>query len=292
MNTTQLECFVSVANFLNFSRAAEQLRITQPAVSHQINALEDELGIKLFRRSSKSVRLTPAGQLFIQYAEDMLKLYGLSKARLKECQETLHQRLGIGFRNYIELRLLRTALSKLRQNVPNLLPVLRLIPTASLDKLLEEEDVEILLSLQEELPPKAAYRELARCPLVCICAPDNPLAEFSQLSIQQLRTSGRIASCPPTTYPPALFAIQSQLLSGRGPEQILFCDSLEIVYTLVEAGYAFTVMPDLPSIRQPGLCYIPVPQFEPLSFGAIYRAGDRSPSLHLFLSFLKPLMES
>ena len=44
MNTTQLECFVSVANYLNFSRAAEELRITQPAVSHQIRTLEDELG--------------------------------------------------------------------------------------------------------------------------------------------------------------------------------------------------------------------------------------------------------
>ena len=47
MNTTQLECFMAVSNFLNFSRAAEHLRLTQPAVSHQINSLEDELGVKL-----------------------------------------------------------------------------------------------------------------------------------------------------------------------------------------------------------------------------------------------------
>ena len=53
LNTTQLECFTEVANFLNFSRAAEHLRITQPAVSHQINTLEDELGVKLFLRTSK-----------------------------------------------------------------------------------------------------------------------------------------------------------------------------------------------------------------------------------------------
>lgn len=52
---------MAVSNFLNFSRAAEQLRITQPAVSHQINTLEDELGVKLFYRTSKRVRLTQAG---------------------------------------------------------------------------------------------------------------------------------------------------------------------------------------------------------------------------------------
>ena len=66
MNTTQLECFMTVANFLNFSRAAEVLRITQPAVSHQINTLEDELGVKLFHRNSKSVRLTREGYLFVK----------------------------------------------------------------------------------------------------------------------------------------------------------------------------------------------------------------------------------
>ena len=84
MNTTQLECFLAVANFLNFSRAAEQLRITQPAVSYQVNTLEDELGAKLFERTSKAVRLTQAGYLFWQYANDILKLAGMSKARVKE----------------------------------------------------------------------------------------------------------------------------------------------------------------------------------------------------------------
>ena len=178
MNTTQLECFLAVANFLNFSRAAEQLRITQPAVSHQISSLEDELGTKLFFRTSKSVRLTQAGHLFTQYANEILKLSGLSRARLKECQETLPQRFGIGCRNFIELRLLRPVLAQLGQEQPRLLPVLRLLPYASLENLLAEDDVQVLLSLQESAPPKAVYRELARCPLVCICTPDHPLAAY------------------------------------------------------------------------------------------------------------------
>ena len=57
MNTTQLECFLAVADCLNFSKAAERLRLTQPAVSHQIKSLEDELEVELFNRSSKSVRM-------------------------------------------------------------------------------------------------------------------------------------------------------------------------------------------------------------------------------------------
>ena len=87
MNTTQLESFMEVANCLNFSRAAQRLNITQPAVSHQISALENELGVKLFQRTSKSVRLTQEGYLFTQYAGEILKLSQNSMARMKESSQ-------------------------------------------------------------------------------------------------------------------------------------------------------------------------------------------------------------
>ena len=64
MNTVQLECFMAVAEYLNFSKASLALKITQPAVSHQIQTLEEELGVKLFNRTSKSVTLTQEGSRF------------------------------------------------------------------------------------------------------------------------------------------------------------------------------------------------------------------------------------
>ena len=93
LNTTQLECFLAVANHLNFSRAAQELHITQPAVSHQINTLEAELEVKLFHRTSKSVRLTLAGHQFSQYAREILKLTGLSRARMRQWREELREQL-------------------------------------------------------------------------------------------------------------------------------------------------------------------------------------------------------
>lgn len=69
MNTIQLECFVTVAKHLNFSKASEELKITQPAVSHQIRSLEEELNVKLFQRTSKSVSLTPEGIMFLPDAD-------------------------------------------------------------------------------------------------------------------------------------------------------------------------------------------------------------------------------
>ena len=74
MNTFQLECFLAVAENLNFARAAEQLNITQPAVTHQIRSLEQELNTKLFHRTTRSVSLTSAGILLMDDARQILQI--------------------------------------------------------------------------------------------------------------------------------------------------------------------------------------------------------------------------
>lgn len=291
MNTTQLECFLSVANFLNFSRAAEELRITQPAVSHQISSLEDELGVKLFHRTSKSVRLTQEGYLFTQYAGEILRLTGMSKARLKESQHTQPMRLGIGCRSTMELRLIRPALARLHGELPQLLPLLRLIPFASLENLLAEGDIRVMLTFQESAPKKAVYQELLQCPVVCVCREDHPLAVQERLTVRALKDGGRIAVCRPPACPPSLFAIQGQLVTARDPGQAIFCDSPEVMQTLLEAGCACGVMADFPQLHQPGLRYLPMPEFAPLSFGVSYFQGAYDAVLRRFLALLRAELE-
>ena len=72
MNTFQISCFLAVAEHLNFARAAEQLHVTQPAVTQQIHSLEKELGVSLFARTTRSVRLTQEGRLFLQDARQQV----------------------------------------------------------------------------------------------------------------------------------------------------------------------------------------------------------------------------
>lgn len=286
MNTTQLECFMAVANFLNFSRAAQQLRITQPAVSHQINALEDELGVKLFHRTSKNVRPTQEGYSFMQYAGEILKLSELSKARMKECRASLPVRIGIGCRNLSELRLLQPTLSRLRAEAPQFLPLVRVIPFDSLENLLAEGDLHLIFSLRNSAPPKAKYRELAKCPVMCMCSPEHPLARMESVTPEQLRAAGRIAVCRPPICPPDLFAAQSQVLGDRRPDEILFCEHQEVLASLAAAGYAFALTIDLPNTRIQGLRYLPLEGFAELSFGAVYLPGEQSAGLRTLLTLL------
>lgn len=292
MNTTQLECFMAVSNFLNFSRAAEQLRITQPAVSHQINTLEDELGVKLFYRTSKRVRLTQEGHLFSQYAREILSLSRMSKARLKEGQESSVMCFGIGCRSFLELQLLSPILKQLRDEFPMLLPVLRLVPFDSLENLLEDGDVQVMFTFQESAPKRTVYRELAQRPIVCICSEDHPLAAYDHLTIPQLREGDRFAAYPPHSAPPSLLAVQSQVITGRSPDQLCFCEGLETLYTLIESGFAFAVIADLPQLHMPGIQTIPLPEFSPLSYGISYRMGEANPVLRRFCAHMEAFFQT
>lgn len=214
MNTTQLECFMAVSNFLNFSRAAEHLRLTQPAVSHQINSLEDELGVKLFHRTSKRVRLTQAGHLFSQYAQEILSLSHLSKERLKESRQTSVIPFGIGCHSFLELERIKPVLKQLRVDFPLLLPALRLVSSASLENLLEDGEVQVMLTFQDNSPKRAVYRELSQQRIVCICAECHPFASHEVLSAQQLRTGERFAACLPHSGPHPLLELQSRIITG------------------------------------------------------------------------------
>ena len=83
MNVFQMECFLAVAENLNFARAAEQLHVTQPAVTQQIHALERELNVKLFTRTTRTVKLTEQGRTFINDAQQMVAISERAKKRFE-----------------------------------------------------------------------------------------------------------------------------------------------------------------------------------------------------------------
>ena len=92
----QLECFLAVARLGNVSRAAEEMYLTQPTLTARIKALEDEVGDQLFVRTSRGMRLTPAGKEFRPYAERALGSVEEGKQRLRELRGASGGRIAIG----------------------------------------------------------------------------------------------------------------------------------------------------------------------------------------------------
>lgn len=281
MNTIQLECFLSVAEHLNFSRASEELKITQPAVSHQIRALEDELGVKLFSRTSKSVTLTEEGIMFLPDAQLILKTALCARERLGRHEHFIS--FEVGCHNYLELNLLPPVFRRLTEEYPLLRPGIRLVPFPSLLGLVENKQLHAAFGIKEEQNKSSLFfRELYSAPVACVCSPDYPLAKYETLRKKQLK--GNIIVCSPRQITNSIFSLQNSLLVKLPPEQRYFSESIESAYTLAKAGIGYTLGPDIALSRDPALRYIPITDLPKLSFGVYYRYDNDHPVLKRFLA--------
>lgn len=288
MNTIQLECFIAVAEHLNFSRASEALRITQPAVSHQIQSLEEELNVKLFKRTSKSVSLTQEGIQFLPDAQLILKTALSAKERLGQHEHFIPFELGC--HNRMEINLLPPILKTLVSDFPLLRPVIQLVPFPSLLRLIENRQIHAAFGIKEEQKKSSLYfREFCSAPVACICSPGHPLAQYETLTVRQL--TGNIIGCSPRQIADPIFSVQNTILTTLRPEQHYFAENMESALTLVKAQIGYTLYPDVAPAREPDLRYIPVTDIPGMPFGVYYRYDDDHPVLRKFLSLCSDILQ-
>lgn len=122
MNTQQLHCFLCAADRLNFTKAAEELYLTPPTVTHTIKTLEAELKTALFERTSKKVQLTKAGMEFYHDAKEILAKIELAEKRILKIAHKETSCLHIGCTSFAELKYLKPVLSALVLQMPSVYP--------------------------------------------------------------------------------------------------------------------------------------------------------------------------
>lgn len=290
MNTTQLECFVAVAEHLNFARAADQLHITQPAVTHQIVSLEEELDAKLFVRTTRTVKLTADGWSFLGDAKNILNMTYGAKARLAYPSKEEIRPFGVGCHSILEMSILPPVLKRLTGLYPNVHPEVKKIPFGALQNLLDDGSIEVMMSFKVENGRKApgAYRELCRVPVFCAMASDHPYASRASLSLKELQ-HGKMILCEPRKNPAVIGGIQGQVVGFHQPEELYFAENPVCALVLVCAGLGFTLMPDLGLPRLPELVYVPVADTEALSYGMYYKSLKGKPLLKEFVEGMKAL---
>jgi len=185
MDLFQLEIFMTVAREGSFSRAAEKLYRTQPAISQAIRKLEREVGEPLFDRSSRDGILTDAGQLLQEYAQKLLNLRSEARVALKELREMHKGKLAIAANEFTCLYLL-PALAEFRK----LYPMIKVAVHRSLasripaDVIKHSAELGVLSFNPEEplLRSIVVYRD----ELAFVVNPKHPLASAKKVSIRQL----------------------------------------------------------------------------------------------------------
>ena len=272
MNIFQLSCFLAVANSLSFVHAAEQMNISQPAMTHQIKSLESELNVKLFRRSTRLVEITPEGQSFITDAKNIVAIAGQAKIRFSNPKEYPVETLSIGCSSYTQLALLTEVLHELLTRHPNVHPRLHVVPHEQLFRLLETETANAVLGIREgaDIETGLTFQELQHSGLVCayreMCFPDSS----EKITVQELADK-KLIFCNPIAIDPEISKLQWKLAEGKDPADIHFCESVEASIVLAEAGFGLAVLPKvmLPANHQ--LKTVELADSPSLSFGIYYK---------------------
>ncbi len=293
MNTFQLTCFLTAAETLSFVKAAKQLNVTQPAITHQIRSLEEELNTQLFKRTTRSVEITQEGLIFLNDAKNVLNIITLAKKRFEEPVVDERQFFSIGCHSHNEMRLLPNILRKMAQSCKTLHPIFQVVPFQHIYQLLEEEAVDVILAFREKGPKKGEniYKELAQVPVAGVLPAGHPLAEKGALGGDDLQTE-RLIMVEPQRCPDSLNAVQHELTTGRTVSELFMCGSADACTTLAKAGFGIAVQPDFSALRDPALAYVPIADMEPLSYGIYYKSVTGKPLLKVFLQLCKEYFSS
>lgn len=284
MNTQQLESFLEVAENLNFARAAENLNITQPAVSRQIHTLEEELGTKLFHRTTKNVVLTSAGTIFLEEAKNIVDRLHTVTERIHHHTDSYMQTLLIGCINEIDLIFISKILKRCKKEFPQLRPFLRSVPHKSILNLFFGGEIDVLFAFKDNIPSAEGilYKELFQIPVRCAVPVEHPFAQRTAIEEEELYSQTMLV-CDSYTIPSKAMTLQTSLSRHIPPDHIYYCNTLNIVLTLLHSGYGFAILPEI-TLTDSEIRYIPFANEEYISYGLFYKEPFREPMIKKFIS--------
>ena len=293
MNTQQLLCFVCVADRLNFTKAAEELFLSPPTVTHHIQTLEAELKTPLFIRNSKMVRLTDAGRGFYNDAKEILAKIEIAQKKMHDAAHTEVRLFHIGCTSSTELRYLKEPLRILGQRHPGFSPVLHVQDYFSLKKMFEAEQVDVMLCTRNMIHklPNCEFHPVAETVLYAVLPQDSPLAEKPELHFVDLQDQ-RILTLHPKMVPFEHSSRMRDWIIDHGLNHMdIHCESDRAGILLAECGYGVALFPefytvDLPDtmVRRPF-----EPSCTPLSFGiACHKQGKDDYTREFVASFPVP----
>lgn len=186
MAERRLQVFYTVARQLSFTRAAEQLFMTQPAVTFQIKQLEEHFDARLFERGRSGLVLTPAGKIALQYAERILELGDELDRRVGDLRGSISGPLLLGCSMTIAEFILLRVLGEFKALHPQVQPHMTVANSEIIESRVADHTIDLGLIESPAHLPGLHTEVCCDDELVMICAPDYPLAKHKSVTPRQL----------------------------------------------------------------------------------------------------------
>lgn len=169
-----LEVFLKVVEKENFSKAGEELHMTQPAVSQYIKALEESLGTPLLERSNRYVYLNQAGEIVYRYAKEILALYSKMETSLNDLTNNAKGPISIGASYTFGEYILPRVIAKLRKNYPLIVPSVTIHNTQQIIELVAAHQIDIGIIEGSFHNEKLYTKVVSNDEMFIVASPDHP----------------------------------------------------------------------------------------------------------------------
>jgi len=253
MADRRLRIFHAVAKQGSFTRAAESLFMSQPAVTFQIRQLEDRYQVRLFERGHGRISLTPAGELVMAYADKIIALSDEMEMRLAEMTGEMRGMLLIGASTAIAESLMPRILSDFNALYPQARPRLVVANSEAIASRVGTHSLDVGLVESDSRNDAIEAEYCGEDELVVICAPDYPLSQSHALTPKQLRDYEYIAREPGSG---SREAIESYFrTAGVPPESLksqMELGNLEALKSIVATGLGYAIISKATLAREEG----------------------------------------
>jgi len=242
MDIAALQAFLAVAETGSFSRAAERIFLTQPAVSKRIAALEGQLGVRLLDRIGKRVQLTPAGTALYQHSRRLLRELDDVKRAITDLSGTVAGELRLATSHHIGLHRLPEPLKRFHTKYPQVRLDLRFMDSEQACNEVARGEIELaIVTLPPELEPPLKGVAVWHDPLDIVVARHHPLAQATDVQIKDL--AGYPSILPgPGTYTREI--ILKALGAWRDKIEIgMATNYLEVLKMLASIGLGWSALP-------------------------------------------------
>jgi DNA-binding transcriptional LysR family regulator len=284
-----LHYFIAVAETLNFSRAAERLHMAQPPLSQQIQRLEKEMGVQLFERTKRSVRLTSAGEVFLQQAYQTL-------AQVERAVHTAQRAAGgeigqliIGFVGSSAYGVLPAVIQAFRERFPHVELILRELTTVEQVQALHNEQIQIGFLRPPILDATLQHLTVQREPFLVALPVKHPRASTSPVSLPALANEPFILV--PSKLAPGLShqMMEMCLQAGFQPRMVQEAVQFHVIISLVAAGLGIALVPaSIHTFQRPDVVYLPLQGITTQAeIQVVWQRADRSPVVRSFLDVVK-----
>ena len=288
MNLNHLHYFEVLAQTEHYTQAANQLNITQPSLSHAIAALEKELGIYLFEKQGRNIKLTKYGKLFYDYVHKGLHEISMGEKRIKE--------MSSANSGWIDLAFIYTLGS---HYVPKLIHdflgvhenrdikfSLKQGNTTEILQGLKDEKYDIAFCSFVENQPDINFLPIAQEELVVIVSKSHPLALRDEIDLIQIQNEKVVYYDSQSGIRPLIDSLFKQI--HVQPDVICEVEEDSAVLGLVDINYGVAVVPDIPMINNFNLKKLRIvnPPHERYIYLATVKNRYLPPAVHTFCNFI------